>query len=406
MSQLLAALPFLTPYEKPFYFVLIAVTFIPSIIASLRGKRLLWYQNLLTVLFLWMGFAGPNISQGIALVAYLVWQTVVAQCYFRYRQTGNRAGWFYLSVVLSLLPMVLIKLLPFVKEGQPFLYFLGYSYLTFKSVQVVMEIRDNLIKDFRWQHYLQFLIFFPTISSGPIDRYRRFVDELKKPPSKEDYVILLNKGVHAIFMGLLYKFIIGYILGKQLLPIAQDYALHHDMLLEGSIAYMYIYSLYLFFDFAGYSFFAVGTSYLLGYRTPVNFNKPFISHNIKEFWNRWHMSLSFWFRDYVYMRLMFTLLKKKVFKSRIVASNVGYFALFLIMGVWHGLTWYYVVYGLYHATLICLTDAWLRFKKKHQEKLPSNRLTHALAVVLTFHAVCFSLLIFSGYVDVLFKQLF
>lgn len=63
------------------------------------------------------------------------------------------------------------------------------------------------------------------------------------------------------------------------------------------------------------------------------------------------------------MRLMFFLMKKKVFKSRIVTSNIGYFALFLIMGIWHGLTWFYIAYGLYHATLICVTDAWLRFKK-------------------------------------------
>ena len=116
------------------------------------------------------------------------------------------------------------------------------------------------------------------------------------------------------------------------------------------------------------------------------------------------MTLSFWFRDYVYMRLMFTLLKKKVFKSRIVASNVGYFGLFLLMGLWHGLTWYYIVYGIYHALLICINDAWLRYKKKHKEKFPSNRWTHALAIFITFNAVCFSFLIFSGFLDTLIKQ--
>ncbi len=83
-------------------------------------------------------------------------------------------------------------------------------------------------------------------------------------------------------------------------------------------------------------------------------------------------------------------------------SNIGYFALFLLMGIWHGLTWYYIVYGLYHACLICLTDAWIRFKKKHKEQLPSNKFTHGLAVFLTFQAVCFSFLIFSGFLDKLF----
>ncbi|MEA4829178.1 MAG: D-alanyl-lipoteichoic acid biosynthesis protein DltB, partial [Enterococcus thailandicus] len=94
-------------------------------------------------------------------------------------------------------------------------------------------------------------------------------------------------------------------------------------------------------------------------------------------------------------------MKNKVFKSKIVASNVGYFVLFLIMGVWHGLTWFYIVYGIYHATLICLTDAWIRFKRKHKGQLPANKLTHAFAVFLTFQAICFGLLIFSGILNTL-----
>ncbi|MEG0256062.1 MAG: D-alanyl-lipoteichoic acid biosynthesis protein DltB [Vagococcus sp.] len=407
IERLVEFIPFLTPYEKPFYFVILGVLFIPSIIASLKGKRLYWYQNLLTVFFLWISFAGPNMKQGFALIGYVIWQCLLTGTYFRYRQKANESIWFYLAILLSIIPMMIIKIGPFT-GGKGFLlfYFLGYSYLTFKSVQVIMEIRDGMIKDYKMSHYIQFLLFFPTISSGPIDRYRRFLKDLKEPPSKEKYTELLGKGIHYIFLGFLYKFLIGYALGSHLLPLVQSFALTRGGVLVGTIGYMYVYSMYLFFDFAGYSLFAVGTSYLLGYETPINFNKPFLSPNIKEFWNRWHMSLSFWFRDYVYMRLMFTLLKKKVFKSRIVASNVGYFALFLIMGVWHGLTWYYIVYGLYHAVLICVNDAWLRYKKKHKDQLPSNRMTHALSVFITFNAVCFSFLIFSGFLDTLAKQIF
>lgn len=404
MSSLLDAIPFLTPYEKPLYFIILGLALIPSIIASLQGKRLHWYQALLTIFFLWLSFAGPNKGQGLALIGYIVWQVILVKLYVNYRQKENKSGWFYLSIFLSLLPMILIKVIPLYSNEQPLFYFLGYSYLTFKSVQVLMEIRDGQIKELKLKDYVQFLIFFPTISSGPIDRFRRFTAEVYQPPTREKYIELLGKGIHNIFLGFLYKFIIGYVLGSQLLPLIQDKAVNQGFYLLGTLAYMYVYSFYLFFDFAGYSLFAVGTSYLLGYETPINFNKPFLSASIKEFWNRWHMSLSFWFRDYVYMRLMFTLLKKKVFKSRIVASNVGYFALFLIMGVWHGLTWYYLVYGLFHATLICLNDWWIRYKKKHKGQLPSNKWTHAFSVVLTFNAVCFSLLIFSGYFDILIKH--
>ncbi len=405
MDNILELFPYLTPYEKPVYFIVLGILLIPSIISSLQGKRQGWYQAFITVFFLWMSFAGPNLNQGFALVGYVLWQIILAKGYFNYRQKNNKLGWFHFSVFLSILPMILIKVLPLFSKEQPIFYFLGYSYLTFKSVQVVMEIRDGIIKELSIKDYLQFMIFFPTISSGPIDRFRRFKKDVDNPPEREKYIELLEKGIHYIFVGFLYKFIIGYILGIRLLPVVQEWAIQKEFFFVGTIVYMYTYSLYLFFDFAGYSLFAVGTSYLLGYETPMNFNKPFISHNIKEFWNRWHMSLSFWFRDYVYMRLMLTLVKKKVFKSQITASNISYFILFFIMGVWHGLTWYYVAYGLFHAGLICLTDSWIRYKKKHKESLPSNKFTKGLSILLTFNVVCFSLLIFSGYFDTLIKYL-
>lgn len=404
MKTVAEIFPYMTPYGSPFYFVLFAIAGVPSVFFSLKGKRLYGYQTLLSLVFLWISFGGPHVRQAVALLFYMIWQTLLTIGYFHYRKEKNQTLPFYFSVFLSLLPMILIKVSPFWEENNIFwLYFLGYSYLTFKSVQVLMEMRDGVLKEFSVIDYWQFLLFFPTISSGPIDRYRRFVKNLHQPPTAEKYTDLLNKGIQSIFLGFVYKFFIGYFLGSRLLPVVQEFAVTQHSFLLGTLAYMYVYSFYLFFDFAGYSLFAVGCSYLLGYETPGNFNKPFISTNIKDFWNRWHMTLSFWFRDYIYMRLMFTLIKKKVFKSRIVASNVGYFALFLFMGLWHGLTWYYIVYGLYHASLICLTDAWLRFKKKHKEQLPSNRLTHGLSVFLTFHAVCFSFLIFSGYFDLLIK---
>lgn len=394
--------PHMIPYANPFYFVLLIIVLLPIMLSLLfAGRRLAWYQTIVTLFFLYVSFGGAYSNQGIALIAYVIWQSILVWIYFKYRQIKNNSVIFYLAVLLAIFPLAAVKIVPFTSGHNSILAFLGISYLTFKSVQIIMEMRDGQIKEYRMFRYIQFLLFFPTISSGPIDRYRRFEKDVKNPPTPEKYVDFLTKGVHNLFLGFLYKFIIGYYV-HQLLFIVSDAALKEGGISWSLVAYMYVYSMYLFFDFAGYSLFAIGTSYLMGYDTPINFNKPFSSWNIKEFWNRWHMTLSFWFRDYVYMRLMFTLIKKKVFKSRIVASNIGYFALFLLMGLWHGLTWYYLVYGFYHASLICLTDMWLRFKKKHREKIPSNRLTHWFAIFLTFNAVCFSFLIFSGFLDLLF----
>ncbi|MFD2728969.1 D-alanyl-lipoteichoic acid biosynthesis protein DltB [Enterococcus camelliae] len=394
--------PHMIPYAEPLYFVYLLLALFPLAVGLYFGKRMRWYEAFVTVLFLWISFAGDYWHQGVALIVYVFWQCLVVGLYFTLRSKKNQTSVFYLFVILALLPLGISKVSPFFRDGQPSLLgFLGISYLTFRSVQMIMEMRDGMIKEYHWLHYIRFLLFFPTISSGPIDRYRRFEKEANQTSTREAYLNFVEKGVHRLFLGLLYKFVLGYFFGSVLLPIVAKESILNGGISWALVGYMYVYSMYLFFDFAGYSLFAIATSNFMGYDVPINFNKPFVSPNIKEFWNRWHMSLSFWFRDYVYMRLMFALMKKKVFKSRIVASNVGYFTLFLLMGIWHGLTWYYIVYGIYHATWICLNDAWIRFKKRHKE-LPSNKFTHALAVVGTFHGVCFSFLLFSGFLNTLF----
>ena len=394
------------PYENPTYILVLVLALVPTIVSQLCfGKRMNVYQWIVSLGFLVLTFSGPSLNQGIALVGYVIFETILVGSYFYYRQKKNNSFVFYGAVLLAIVPLIFDKVVPAVDHHPSIFSFLGISYLTFRSVQMIMEMRDGAIKEYHPFRFVQFLVFFPTISSGPIDRYRRFEKDYLNPPSKEKYLDLMSTGIYHLFIGCFYKFILAYIFGSMMLPFIAQGATEY----AGAgrvwcvIGYMYVYTLDLFFDFAGYSRFAIGISYLMGYEVPINFNKPFLSWNIKEFWNRWHMSLSFWFRDFVYMRLMFTLLKKKVFKSRIVASNVGYFALFFLMGCWHGLTWYYIAYGLYMALAICINDAWLRFKKKHKKQIPHNRFTHAFAVVLTFHVVAFGLLIFSGFLNTFLK---
>ncbi|WP_413487080.1 D-alanyl-lipoteichoic acid biosynthesis protein DltB [Carnobacterium maltaromaticum] len=383
------------PYDAPSYFIIIGALLLPIIIGLLRGKRYLVYQNIVTLIMLFLTFGGKSWHQGISIIIYLIWQWALVYSYFNYRQKKNATNVFVGAVLLAIAPLAIVKIVPFTSGHVSIIGFLGISYLTFKAVQMVMEIRDGLIKEFDPKMFLQFLLFFPTISSGPIDRYRRFEKDFKQPPVKEEYIALISKGIWMIMLGSLYKFIIAHYIGTFAVPYTERLALDVGGFSISLLMYMYSYSLNLFFDFAGYSLFAVGVSYLMGIQTPINFNKPFSSPNLKEFWNRWHMSLSFWFRDYVFMRMVFTLMKKKIFKSRITVSNIGYMTLFLLMGIWHGLTWFYIAYGLFHGVAMCINDAWLRYKKKHKN-LPSNWATKALAIFITFNTVCFSFLIFSG----------
>ncbi|MDR1521568.1 MAG: D-alanyl-lipoteichoic acid biosynthesis protein DltB [Streptococcaceae bacterium] len=392
----------MTPYESPFYFIYLSIALIPLIIIQSFGKKAMIYQSLFTVLFLYLSFGGKNYHAGLSLIFFGSYQLCLIKGYEWYLQKSNlnKTSVFVVILLLSLVPLFCVKFWPVFIGRRSIFSFLGISYVTFKTVNIVMELRDNLIKKVPILTFLYFLSFFPTISSGPIDRFRRFQKEVHAPI--KDYMSFLEKGIFYIFLGFLYKFLLAYLLKHYCLGY-----LEHKAVLGTSffnlLIYMYAYSLYLFFDFAGYSFFAIGVSYIMGYEIPKNFHLPFLSKNIKEFWNRWHMSLSFWFRDFVYMRLIYFLMKKKLIKSSVKISNLGYCALFLLMGLWHGFTWYFILYGLFHALLMCVVDKWLRFKKKHKGLIPENKFMDCLNIVLTSHAVFFSFLIFSGIFDKILK---
>ncbi|MDR1605877.1 MAG: D-alanyl-lipoteichoic acid biosynthesis protein DltB [Streptococcaceae bacterium] len=408
MSDLLQALPNWQPYGTPQYFVVLLITLLPIIIAMFCGRRLAIYEGLVSVYFISFMFGGSSYLQFFALLFYLVWQTVVVFLYQAYRKKGNQTWLFYGSVFLALLPLIIVKITPAVIGHNSLIGFLGISYLTFRSVAMIMEMRDGELQDVRFWPFLRFMIFLPTISSGPIDRFRRFNDNYLAIPNRDAYLTMIEKAVWSLMLGAFYKFILSYLFGELLLPHFQRNALHAAGLFNWStVGVMYTYGLNLFFDFAGYSLFAIGISYLMGIETPVNFNKPFLSRDLKEFWNRWHMSLSFWFRDFVFMRLVYTLMKHKVFKNRNTTSSVAYLVNMTLMGFWHGVTWYYIAYGIFHGFGLVINDWWIRRKKKRnqlrkkagQPPLPDNQWTKALGIVVTFHVVMFSLLLFSGFLD-------
>lgn len=393
----------LQPYADPKYFVILLLALLPVAIGLYFGKRLNWYEVVVSLVFIFLMFDGKKYHEGVALVGYMIWQWLLVWAYTLYRKKANGTVVFYIATFLSILPLILVKVAPAANwtHVTSLLGFLGISYLTFRSVAMILETRDGSIKEFNPWLFLRFMLFMPTISSGPIDRYRRFVKDITTVPDRQKYTEMLEKAVWYFFLGFLYKFVISYILGTVILPQVENLAMLSASVHHGwtwwLVPVMYTYGFDLFFDFAGYSLFAVATSYVMGVELPMNFNKPFLSKNLKDFWNRWHISLSFWFRDYIFMRLVFLIMKKKWIKNRVTTSNVAYIANMLIMGFWHGLHWYYIAYGLFHGVGMAINDAWLRYKKEHH--VPHNKFTEAFAIFITFNVVMVSFLLFSGFLD-------
>jgi membrane protein involved in D-alanine export len=328
------------------------------------------------------------------VIGFAAFELVLAGGFLVIRQRTTRVPWLlWIVVVLGLVPLIATRVLPRVAPSFQ-IGFLGISYLTFRSVDVLIGIQDRLIRTLSPMTYLAYVLFFPTISAGPIDRYRRFLDDWLRSRNRAEFLQDLDGAVHRIFTGFLYKFILAELIRRYWLePAATQPGV------VGPISYMYAYSLYLFFDFAGYTAFAVGVGYLFGIHTPENFRRPFLAADIRDFWNRWHISLSWWFRDHVYMRFVMAATRGRWFADRHVASYLGFFLSMGLMGLWHGLEPRYIGYGLYHGALLTGHDVFSRWNKQHRV-WGDGPLWHALGVLLTLQAVCFGFLIFSGHLSI------
>ena len=231
--------------------------------------------------------------------------------------------------------------------------------------------------------------------TGPIDRSRRFLADWNRVLPRADYMELCGKGIWKLLLGAVYKMVLAAGAYKIMGYLETGTAWYHW------IGYAYAYGMYLFFDFAGYSLMAVGSSYVLGIETPDNFNMPFISRDIREFWDRWHITLSHWFRDFIFTRFVMYSSKKKWFSSRLQRACAGFFVDMGIMGLWHGITPSYILYGLYHGLLLAATETYQK-KSSFYKRNKNKTWYQILSWAITMQLVMFGFFLFSGKLMALF----
>ena len=341
-------------FEGLEFFLFLLIVLCGGFVLNFFGKKKEVY-----ILAISLIFAGTIYGQSKKMVVYLV-AFIIYQYLLVMLSNRLEKKWLKTLSLLSVVPLVINKI--FAITSLHLMAFIGISYMSFKTIQIMIEISDGIIKEkYSFLDYLQFLLFFPTVSSGPIDRSRRFFDDIKTIMPREAYLELAGTGVYRVVLGLLYKIMFSTYVYQMLS------ALKNTGTLTYSVKYMYLYTLYLFFDFAGYSLMAVGTSNILGVQTPMNFNKPFLSIDIKDFWTRWHITLSTWLRDFVFSRVLMNAMKKKLFKSRLQNASFAYMVNMCVMGFWHGLSISYVIYGVYHGFLMAGFE-WYQKKSKFYKK--------------------------------------
>ena len=369
-------------FEGNEFFLLLFVVLLIGFVVNFFEKRKDYYILVLSLLF-----AGAIYGKSRAMMVYLL-AFVVYQYFLVFLAQRIEAKRLKPLVFLSILPLVINKV--FALTSLHLLAFIGISYMSFKTIQIMLEISDGLIKEkISIKDYLQFLLFFPTVSAGPIDRSRRFLKEINEVMPRKEYLELAGDGVYRIVLGLLYKVVLSTYVYQMLL------ALNNTGTVVYSIKYMYLYTLYLFFDFAGYSLMAVGSSNILGIQTPMNFNKPFLSVDIKDFWTRWHITLSTWLRDFVFSRVLMQVIRKKWFKNRLHNATYAYMVNMLVMGFWHGLSISYIVYGFYHGVLMAGFEVYQK-KSNFYKKNKNKDWYKLLSWFVTMNLIMIGFFIFSG----------
>ena len=369
-------------FEGNEFFLLLFVVLLIGFVVNFFEKRKDYYILVLSLLF-----AGAIYGKSRAMIVYLI-SFVIYQYFLVFIAQRIETKRLKPLVFLSILPLVINKI--FALTSLHLLAFIGISYMSFKTIQIMLEISDGLIKEkITVKDYLQFLLFFPTVSAGPIDRSRRFLKEINDVMPRKEYLELAGDGVYRIVIGLLYKVVLSTYVYQILLALSNTGTVVY------SIKYMYLYTLYLFFDFAGYSLMAVGSSNILGIQTPMNFNKPFLSVDIKDFWTRWHITLSTWLRDFVFSRVLMQVIRKKWFKNRLHNATYAYMVNMLVMGFWHGLSVSYIVYGFYHGVLMAGFEVYQK-KSNFYKKNKNKDWYKLLSWFVTMNLVMIGFFIFSG----------
>jgi D-alanyl-lipoteichoic acid acyltransferase DltB (MBOAT superfamily) len=254
---------------------------------------------------------------------------------------------------------------------------LGISFYTFQTISYSIDVYQGKLKATKnyWDFAL-YVSFFPQLIAGPIERGTRLLPQILEKRELRPEVIF--KGFYFILWGIFLKVYIADNLAKIVDPIFDGSETYFG--LDILIA-VYAFSIQIYCDFAGYSFIAIGLGWTMGIQLMENFRRPYLANNISDFWHRWHISLSTWLRDYLYIPLGGNQKgKTRTFINVLITMFLG--------GLWHGAGWTFCLFGVYHGIMIGLYHSLSQYW---------NRLNLFVQIILTFHIVALGWLIFRAH---------
>ena len=231
----------MNPFGGLDYFLILLIVLLPVVVCGLKGVRLRVCGMLVCAVMLLAIFRTPHAL--LLLAAFWAWQTALTFGYLHLRRRAKKPWVFHLAVLLSLLPLLLVKLSLWFEPLRA-LSMLGLSYLSFRAVQPLIDIYDGRITELNVLDLSYFVLFFPSVSSGPLDRYRRFEADLHKERTGAEYRVLLQSGLWRLMTGAFYNFVAGNLIWKFWLSALPEHGFW------ATVSYMYGYTFFMFFNFA------------------------------------------------------------------------------------------------------------------------------------------------------------
>jgi alginate O-acetyltransferase complex protein AlgI len=278
---------------------------------------------------------------------------------------------------------------------------IGLSFYIFKSMSYLMDVfRGRISREPNLIKYATYVLYFPEILSGPIDRSRNLLPQLNE--QHKFNVDNIKYGLRLFVWGLFKKVVIADRIAISINHVFGDLYSYSGTPLIITIIF---YSFQIYCDFSGYSDMAIGTGRMMGIRLQNNFNMPYLSHSIPEFWRRWHITLSTWFRDYLFLPLSYSAFRKiqgkKIFglKEDVAAYSYATIITMLLAGLWHGANWTFICWGFYLGTLLILSHSTKKLRSKFKKAIHlkyNSNLLKLFQICLTFGLITLSWILFRS----------